>query len=247
MRDEHKLLSEAEVQTPAVQEPQPASADDPAAVAFEELRREVALARRAVAGLAAERAAAIPVDYSETLAAILDACKGTSQWMGSLAKQPALQLTPETMAKHIAQAGETARRGDQIAWAEARANLQETATQLAGHLRAARNAKRQRFWLAGIGLVGLIAGAILGGMIVHHTTSPAVDHRSPEARAAAILGLDPVAAGAHLIRSAAPQYWQEIVLGADIVAGNRDSLRKCQREMAKGRTRCVITLPRKMQ
>ena len=43
---------------------------DPAAVAFEAMRSELALLRRAVEGLAVERGAADVPDYSETLGVI---------------------------------------------------------------------------------------------------------------------------------------------------------------------------------
>ena len=46
---------------------QPQAEADPATLAFEALREEVALVRRAVAGLAAERAAIEIPDYSEEL------------------------------------------------------------------------------------------------------------------------------------------------------------------------------------
>ena len=46
---------------------------DPATLAFEALREEVGLVRRAVAGLSAERAANETPDYSETLGKILRA------------------------------------------------------------------------------------------------------------------------------------------------------------------------------
>lgn len=60
---------------------------DPAAVAFEALRREVALLNVALAGLAAERASA--PDYSETLGEIAQGVRVAVGRIGKLAASPA--------------------------------------------------------------------------------------------------------------------------------------------------------------
>jgi len=100
---------------------------DPAAAAFEALREEVVLARRAVAGLAAERAAVEIPDYSETLAQILQANTTTAKGLRALNAAPALQMSAGNWGQAIADAGEAARRGDQHALAEASAVLQDAA------------------------------------------------------------------------------------------------------------------------
>ena len=58
---------------------QPHAGPDPAPLAFEALRGEVALVRRAVAGLAAERASIDIPDYSETLGQIIRVSSATGQ------------------------------------------------------------------------------------------------------------------------------------------------------------------------
>ena len=68
-------------------DPVPAHADaDPATLAFEALREEVALVRRAVAGLSAERASIEIPDYSETLGQIMRASAATAQNLKALAE-----------------------------------------------------------------------------------------------------------------------------------------------------------------
>jgi hypothetical protein len=65
---------------------------DPATLAFEALREEVALVRRAVAGLAAERASIDFPDYSETLGQIMRASSAIRQSVKALAEMPALRF-----------------------------------------------------------------------------------------------------------------------------------------------------------
>lgn len=242
MRDEPKLLSAAETQTPAAQETKPATSDDPAAAAFEELRKEVAMVHRAMGGLAAERTT-IP-DYSETLGQILQACKAAAWRFEKLGELPALRLTPETIARQIDDAAQTARRAHQTVLADASAALEQATRGLNTHLQSARSAKSQRIWLTATGAVCFVVGIVLGAVIAGRADqSPPVDHRSPETKAAAILGMDQTQAGERLIQISAPALWQDIVLGNRIVVANRHTLDLCLKNTGKQRKRCVITMP----
>jgi hypothetical protein len=242
MRDEPEALSKAETQTPTVQEPQQAPSDDLAAAAFEELRREVAMVYRAMAGLAAERAN-IP-DYSETLGQILKACTAAAWHFKKLGELPALHLTPEIIGRQIDDAAEIARRAHHAALTEASAALQKTTRELNTYLQSARSAKSQRIWLGATGAVCLVTGVVLGAVVVGRADrSPPVDHRPPEAKAAAILGMDQTLAGEHLIQTSAPALWNDIVLGNRIVVANRHALELCLKNTGKQRKRCLITMP----
>ena len=88
---------------------------DPATLAFEALREEVALVRRAVAGLAAERASIEIPDYSETLGHIMRAFSATRESVKALAEMPALRLSAKDWSHEIATAAQEARRFDQQA------------------------------------------------------------------------------------------------------------------------------------
>lgn len=242
MTDETEVLPGTETPTPATQEPKPVSAEDPAAAAFEALREEVALARRAVAGLAAERAT-IP-DYSETLGQILQACAAAARKFKELKELPALRLTPESIGRQIDDAAENARRANHAMLTDASAELRQTARNLNSHLQSARTAKSQRIWLAAMGAACFVVGMILGAVVVWRAgQSPPVDHRSPEVKAAATLGMDQTQAGGHLIQISAPLLWQDIVLGNRIVTANRRALELCLKDTGKQRKRCVITMP----
>ncbi len=242
MTDEPEVLPGTEMQIPAIREPQPAHAEDPAAAAFEALREEVALARRAVAGLAAERAT-IP-DYSETLGQILQACAAAARKFKELKELPALHLTPEIIGRQIDDAAEGARRVHQVVLADASAALQQTARDLNSYLQSARSARSQRIWLSATGAACLVTGMILWATFAGYVDpSPPVDHRSPEAKAAAILGMDQTQAGEHLIQTSAPDLWQDIVLGNRIVVANRHALDVCLKNASTPHKRCVITIP----
>jgi hypothetical protein len=243
MNDEIQGPRDGEIHQPSANsEPPQVPPDDTAAAAFEALREEVALVRRAVGGLAAERAT-IP-DYSETLANILQAGAITARQLKVLAALPTLSVTPDQLARQIAAAGETARRADQLALTEASTVLREAAQDLKAQLHTARSAKMQRNWLIATGVGGLIAGMVLWAALAGvWARNPPEQRGSPAQKAAAILGLDQVAAGEHLIQTAAPQLWQDIVLGDRIVNANRQSLEVCQNKTRKQNVRCIIVVP----
>ena len=86
--------------------------DDPAARAFEDLRAELSLLRRAVERLTAERTELPDApDYSETLGVISRNLSGTAQKVDALVRSPALSLTPETLNRQIVEAGVGTERG----------------------------------------------------------------------------------------------------------------------------------------
>ncbi len=144
-----------------------------AAEAFEAMRGELALLRRAVEGLAAERGAIDIPDYTETLGALqqgVNTAAGRINAIGQiLAKAPALALTPEDMAQRIAAAGSAARREDQAALAKAgedKARVMAELRAIAGSAWTRVDQRNRQLWF---GLGGVVAGvlvwAIMPGLV----------------------------------------------------------------------------------
>ena len=104
-----------------------------AAQAFEELRAEVTLMRRAVERLTAERMEVPePPDYSETLGVIANNITATAQRADMLVKSPMLAMTPEQLAGRITAAASMARQEDRQTIATARTGLEDVTRQLHG-------------------------------------------------------------------------------------------------------------------
>jgi hypothetical protein len=227
-------------------EPMQRQADaDPATLAFEALREEVALVRRAVAGLAAERVSIDIPDYSETLGQIMRASAATAQSVKTLAEMPALRLSARDWAHEIAAAAQEARRSDQQAFAEARHGIESIAAEMVAHLRSARSAERQRQWLIWTTAGGIVAGMLLMAIIVGPVlrAMPGSWHW-PERMAASIFGTDEETAGVRLIKTAAPDRWRDIVAGYQIISDNRAAIAQCERSEARttGKIRCAIEI-----
>lgn len=138
---------------------------DPAAQAFEALRGEVALLRRAMEGLAAEhRSLEIP-DYSESIARITSMVSSVGKRLIALSELPAFALSPEKLGEAILSASLAIRREDRQTIMIGRDALRETVAQLSHRLQSAREADRQNKWLiwsaGGGALIGMLAWALV--------------------------------------------------------------------------------------
>jgi hypothetical protein len=133
--------------------------DSSPADAFEALRREVALLRRALEGLAAEQKA--QPDYSGVLAGIGTRIKEQNAALGAMAEAPALQLTPEAMGQQIMRASEQVRAEDVRLLGFAQHGMTTVARQLEAVVEKAKTAQEQRrarVWAA-------VLGAFLGVLV----------------------------------------------------------------------------------
>ncbi len=88
------------------------AASDPAAEAFARLEGELALMRRAVQHLAAERADIVIPDYGTTLTDMAKRLGAISRGINTIADHPAMQLTPDSLGARIEAVAESARRSD---------------------------------------------------------------------------------------------------------------------------------------
>lgn len=223
---------------------------DEAAQAFEELRAEVTLMRRAIERLTAERFE-MPEqpDYSETLGVIANAITATAQRVDRLVKSPMLAMTPEHLAGRITAAASTARQEDRQTIATARTGLEDATRQLHGYVVSARRGDEQNRWLmwSAIGgvVVGMILWAVFAGVVARAVPA---SWQWPERMAARSLDLPMWEGGQRLMQAASPEGFDNIAAGDRIVTANRKVLEACQKQANKAREarRCTISIaPRK--
>ena len=219
-----------------------------AAEAFEAMRGELALLRRAVEGLAAERAHIDVPDYSETLGRMQQGVDATADRIAVIndviARSPVMAMTPEQMAQRISAAGSAARREDQAALAKAgedKARVMAELRAIAESAWSRADQKNRQLWFGlGGAAIGIFVWAILPGLIAREI-APA-SWQWPERMAARTLDLPRWEAGQRMMQSASPTAFRAIV-GADrIVTANRETIEGCSKAAARKRetVRCTI-------
>ncbi|HEX7751026.1 MAG TPA: DUF6118 family protein [Novosphingobium sp.] len=226
--------------------PVPEAAGDPAAEAFARLEGELALMRRAVQHLAAERADIVIPDYGATLTDMAKRMGGISESLKGMAGHPAMQMTPDSIGNRIAAAAEAARRSDQDRISQARIDLNHAAQEMrnvTAHARTAAEQRQQLYQVAGGALLaGILLWSFLPGTIAR--VMPESWHW-PERMAARIVGVPSRwDAGARLMQSDSPEAWNALVQAADIQRDNRDAIDACWKTTATSQqaVRCTVKI-----
>lgn len=220
-------------------------ANDPASKAFAKLRREVAMMRLAMEKLADEPSKIEIPDYAETLDDMAAQIKETSDGLAFLAKQPAVAISPQNLAKSIAAAGVDARKNEQEIFNQAKTTFVTLGREMGTMVASARSAKEQAIWLR----CGIASGAVIGALFFAILPDPiarAVPESWlwPEQRAIQALGLDGWQAGQRLLRVSNPDQWRIWVTTIEATSDSRDELAAClETSNRSGRTvRCTINV-----
>lgn len=226
--------------------PVPQAAGDPAAEAFARLEGELALMRRAVQHLAAERADIVIPDYGTTLTDMAKRMGAISESLKSMAGHPAMQMTPESMGNRIAAAAESARRTDHDRISQARDDLHHAAhamRSVTAHARTAAEQRQQLYQVAGGAfLAGILLWSFLPGTIAR--AMPDSWHW-PERMAARMVGAPSRwDAGARLMQSDSAEAWSTLAQAADIQRDNRDAIDACRKSAATSQqpVRCTVRI-----
>lgn len=143
----------------------PALAQSSAVRAFEELRGEVSLLRRAIEGLAAERRE--QPDYGPTLEALAASNGELRAWARRVTGLPALQLTPQHIGEQIEAAAALFRQLDRQEVAAEHVRLTGAVAEIKAISLEARNAYEQSRWVKIVGGVCFLSGIMLGSIFAH--------------------------------------------------------------------------------
>lgn len=188
----------------------PNESENDAATAFGEVRAEISLLRRAVERLTDERTA--QPDYSPSLEAIAKRLEDVCVWAKRVSERPALGLTPATLARQIAEAGETARTRDKELLDRAARTMDDAGSRIDAIIARSRSAAERDRELnrnrIAFGVAGMVLCAILPGAIAR---SLPVSWAVPERIAARMLGTDMWQAGQNMMFKAYPNRRDQIV------------------------------------
>lgn len=219
---------------------------DPAAEAFARLEGELALMRRAVQHLAAERADIIIPDYGATLTEMTKRLEDMAENLDCIEEHPAMQVTPDSFGRRIEAAAEAARRGDQTRINDAYDELRQATQDMRGVTSLARTSADQRrtvFQAVGGGVLGgILLWSFLPGTIARSVPE---NWHWPERMATGMVGESSRwDAGTRLMRSESPQALSALVQAADLLRDNRDAVEACQKSAANAKhpVRCTVSI-----
>lgn len=211
---------------------------DPAQ-AFEDLRAEVSVLRRAIEALPGAMREARPPDYSQDLAVLGKGLDEIGEQLETVLQSPALNLTPEQQGQAIAKAGhnlirEAVQKLDQAAQATERER-----SRLAGIVGQAWTQDRHfkaLCWTCGVAFaVGLLLAPFVASVLPFGLNT----------RVAALVMRDGRwAAGAALMEAGNPQAWAQLSADAALVRENLEIVEGCRTTATKaGKTqRCALTV-----
>lgn len=218
-------------------------AGDPAK-AFERLRGEVTLLRRAVEGLTAARESIDIPDYEPTLVRTETVLSLLAKQVDAMRKSPAMTLTPETMGSRL-NASVTEAMNVMRGQAQAsRTALDGAVGDLRSLVASARRAEEQKRWLIIASGGGVVAGLLLYAVLASPIAQWApTSWRWPERMATHVLReSEPWDAGQRLMQTAAPESWGLIVAASPLSDDNRKAVQACRERAAKAKepVRCTI-------
>ncbi|RZF60881.1 hypothetical protein EWE75_20705 [Sphingomonas populi] len=172
-----------------------------AAHAFESLRAEISLLRRATERLTDERSA--QPDYAPSLEAIAKRLEDVCVWARRVSERPALKLTPESIGRDIDAAAVHARRHDQELLHHAATRMDAATGRIDGMVARSRTVveqNRESLWnRIAFAIAGMALWAILPGAVAR---SLPVSWAVPERIAARMLGTDMWHAGEDMMAKA---------------------------------------------
>lgn len=220
--------------------------DGDAEEAFDHLRGEVALLRRAIEGLLADPVK-IPPEVSRQLRAQSAELKRLAEDVQSLSSSPALGLTPDRMREQILAMHRTIAEKLEAPWKSTLADLRKVEAEFTSLAAQSRTGEQQELQIAMTAVVTavltLTAWLLLSGPIAR--TLPQ-RWQVAERMAAATLGLDRLQAGQRLVSRADPEAWLALGRARELVDLNAEALAACAEGKSAQRrpSGCVVRLPK---
>ena len=208
--------------------------------AFEDLRAEVSVLRRAIEAMPAAMRENRPPDYSQDLAVIGKGLDEVGEQLEVVLKSPALIRSPEEQGQAIAVAGanlirEAAQRFDRATQEAERERSRLSG--LIGQVWAQDRQFRMLCWTGGAALAfGLLVSPIVAGFLPFGLNTRV---------AALVMREDRWTAGSELMQAANPHGWDRFIADTRFASDNRETIDACQAAAARtGKVQhCVVTIP----
>ena len=214
------------------------NASEPAQ-AFEDLRAEVSVLRKAIEALPDVLARNRAPDYSPDFGVIGQGMDAIGVSLENLQKHPALKMTPQQHGAAIANAGGALIREAVQKFDRAEQDAARERYNLANMIGTVRSKADQRFWLTIAVSIGLFVGFGVFPVVMR-----AMPFGLDSATAAVIMRANKWDAGIALMKDGNPDGWARLAADADLVSANREKITVCRDAAAKAKKEqhCAITV-----
>ena len=218
-----------------------------AAQAFEDLRAEVWVIRRAVEALPGAWEENRPPDYSADLGRIAGGLAVVAGQLEAIDKHPALRMTPEQYRQAITQAGHALMHEAERKLDQATREAEREREQLAKLIGTARRQDEQQRVLWRTGGICLGVALVLGLVLSPYLVSVLFWGSWQTGVAAIVMNADRKNAGAALLQAENPDGWNKLVNNWNLVQANQKEIDACREEATKTKKaqRCTITVSAK--
>lgn len=217
------------------------SETDPAARAFDDLRAEVSVLRRAVESLPEAWHENRPPDYSPDLGRIVNALRAVGEGLQAVEATPMLKSEPSAYRYAVEQAGMVASQRMQNTFDGAIREVQAERKRLAGIIGEARDRGRQRWWVLGAAGLAFLCGLGAAAPLFRDMGMGGTNMRV----ASYIVGGHSLwDSGGRMMKQDDSGSWDDVVLGSRIVHDNKRSIEECMElsEKTKDTNSCIIKI-----
>lgn len=198
------------------------SASNPAR-AFEDLRAEVLVMRRAVEALPVALEENQPADYSPDLARMSKGLTAVEEQLAKMQQYPVWRMTPEQYGRAIALAGYKVVHESEQKFNRAVQSLEQKRQHLANLVGLVRLRAQQRRWVIYIGI-----GALVFGVLISPLLSRVLPFGLDSRLAAFIMDRGRWEAGIALMKADNPHSWYSVVNDSNLVRDNRRVIEACR-------------------
>ena len=211
-----------------------------AARAFDDLRAEVSVLRRALESLPAAWQANQAPDYTPTLGAISKRLQEVASRLQAIEGHPALRMTPEHHQQAMTRAGGTVMQESASRLDLATHAVRGHANELTAIIGSARAQEQQTKWVVVTAATALVIGLLLSPILARLLPF-GLDGRV----AALVMGADRWQAGLALMKAQSEPAWRDLALAGELLSPNIEALSACREAAAKmlKDQRCVIIVP----
>jgi len=191
--------------------------------AFEGLRAEVQVMRRAVEAMPLEWEDKRPPDYTPNFARIEKAISVFERRLAAVEGQPALQRTPEQYAGAIQRAGEGATASAVRHFDQATRETQTTGRMLAEMIGQMRGQEKQQAMLLWTGLIAAVIALAIGWIGGPYFDGTLLPQGWEEDVAAIAMNTTRWKAGTALVEASDPKAWARLVADWTLISDNKSN------------------------